>query len=101
MREWPARRKTTLAPVMDPMDASAVRGKITLVRFCSNLQLPGSDEELTAVTFCIMDEDHTMGNALRYMLMKEYVHHPGPDDSTFRSRDATPSWGHNIGILRL
>jgi len=21
-----------------------------------------------------MDEDHTMGNALRYMLMKEYVH---------------------------
>jgi len=37
------------------------------------VQLPGYDTELSAVTFCIMDEDHTMGNALRYMLMKEYV----------------------------
>ncbi|WFD18392.1 RNA polymerase subunit AC19 [Malassezia caprae] len=48
---------------MDELDASAVRGKVTL--------LPGSDEELTSVTFCIIDEDHTMGNALRYMLMKD------------------------------
>lgn len=30
------------------------------------------------MTFCIMDEDHTMGNALRYMLMKEYVQHRVP-----------------------
>lgn len=37
------------------------------------MQLPGHDVGLTAVTFCIMDEDHTLGNALRYMLMKEYV----------------------------
>lgn len=37
------------------------------------MQLPGHDVELTTVTFCIMDEDHTLGNALRYMLMKEYV----------------------------
>ncbi|KAI3627496.1 RPC19 [Malassezia furfur] len=48
---------------MDELDASAVRGKITL--------LPGHDAALTAVTFCIRDEDHTLGNALRYMLMKD------------------------------
>lgn len=58
---------------MDELDASAVRGKITL--------LPGHDAALTAVTFCIRDEDHTLGNALRYMLMKEYVD-PGPEDYT-------------------
>lgn len=47
----------------DELDANAVRGKITL--------LPGHDTEFTSVTFCIMDEDHTIGNALRYMLMKD------------------------------
>ncbi|WFD21487.1 RNA polymerase subunit AC19 [Malassezia equina] len=57
---------------MEELDASAVRGKITVVRaFSLTFQLPGSDGELTSVTFCIMDEDHTMGNALRYMLMKD------------------------------
>ena len=50
---------------MDELDAAAVQGKITL--------LPGYDAELTSVTFSIQDEDHTIGNALRYMLMKEYV----------------------------
>lgn len=50
---------------MDELDAAAVQGKITL--------LPGYDAELTSVTFSIQNEDHTIGNALRYMLMKEYV----------------------------
>jgi DNA-directed RNA polymerase subunit L len=28
---------------------------------------------LTAVTFQIQDEDHTLGNALRYIIMKKYI----------------------------
>ena len=37
------------------------------------LQLPGHTEDLTAVTFQILDEDHTLGNALRYIIMKKYT----------------------------
>jgi hypothetical protein len=33
--------------------------------------LPGSSE--TAASFEFIDEDHTLGNALRYMIMKKYV----------------------------
>ena len=50
---------------MDELDASAVRGKVSL--------LPGYEPDLSSVTFCLAGEDHTLGNALRYMLMKEYV----------------------------
>ncbi|GMM29947.1 DNA-directed RNA polymerase core subunit [Martiniozyma asiatica (nom. inval.)] len=32
--------------------------------------LPGSTSDLTAASFQILDEDHTLGNALRYMIMK-------------------------------
>ncbi|KDE06575.1 hypothetical protein MVLG_03072 [Microbotryum lychnidis-dioicae p1A1 Lamole] len=32
--------------------------------------LPGFTEGYTAVTYCINDEDHTLGNLLRWMLMK-------------------------------
>ncbi|GAA5934113.1 hypothetical protein JCM1841_006834 [Sporobolomyces salmonicolor] len=32
--------------------------------------LPGATEGYTQATFCILEEDHTMGNLLRYMLMK-------------------------------
>jgi DNA-directed RNA polymerase I and III subunit RPAC2 len=32
--------------------------------------LTGSDGSLTAATFIIHQEDHTLGNALRYMIMK-------------------------------
>lgn len=64
---------------MDELDAAAVQGKITL--------LPGYDAELTSVTFSIQNEDHTIGNALRYMLMKEYVHNDAaPTITPFFSR---------------
>ncbi|KDN52256.1 RBP11-like subunits of RNA polymerase [Tilletiaria anomala UBC 951] len=33
--------------------------------------LPGAEQDLSAVTFCIMDEDHTLGNVLRWMIMKD------------------------------
>lgn len=32
--------------------------------------LPGSSEDGTAATFQIIDEDHTLGNTLRYVIMK-------------------------------
>ncbi|GAA5871064.1 hypothetical protein JCM3774_005101 [Rhodotorula dairenensis] len=32
--------------------------------------LPGATEGYTQATFCILDEDHTLGNLLRWMLMK-------------------------------
>ena len=36
-------------------------------------QLPGASE--TAASFEFEGEDHTLGNALRYMIMKKYVVH--------------------------
>ena len=30
-----------------------------------------STQDSSAVTFCIRDEDHTLGNALRYIIMKK------------------------------
>ncbi|CCH41090.1 DNA-directed RNA polymerase [Wickerhamomyces ciferrii] len=32
--------------------------------------LPGATEDGTAASFQILDEDHTLGNALRYIIMK-------------------------------
>ncbi|ABN65632.1 RNA polymerase I and III subunit [Scheffersomyces stipitis CBS 6054] len=32
--------------------------------------LPGASEDGTAASFQILEEDHTLGNALRYMIMK-------------------------------
>jgi len=33
--------------------------------------LPGATEDGTAASFQIIDEDHTLGNALRYIIMKK------------------------------
>ncbi|KAK0560222.1 RNA polymerase subunit AC19 [Tilletia horrida] len=44
----------------------ALGGKVTL--------LPGFAEDLSAATFCLAEEDHTLGNSLRYMLMKDLPH---------------------------
>jgi DNA-directed RNA polymerase subunit L len=35
--------------------------------------LPGFTEGYTAATYCILNEDHTLGNLLRWMIMKKYV----------------------------
>lgn len=32
--------------------------------------LPGYADDLSTATFCLFNEDHTIGNALRYILMK-------------------------------
>lgn len=34
-------------------------------------QLPGHEADYSACTFCLAREDHTLGNALRWMIMKE------------------------------
>jgi DNA-directed RNA polymerase I and III subunit RPAC2 len=41
------------------------------------LQLDGATPGLTAATFNIKDEDHTLGNALRWMVMKKWVNEEG------------------------
>lgn len=33
--------------------------------------LKGFESDLSAATYCLHNEDHTLGNALRYMLMKK------------------------------
>jgi len=33
--------------------------------------LPGYTEDYSQVTFCLQEEDHTVGNALRWMIMKD------------------------------
>lgn len=39
--------------------------------FCSLSQLPGSTD--SAASFEFIDENHTLGNALRYVIMKKYA----------------------------
>ena len=51
----------TLAP-------SLVRASLTK-KNC--YQLPGASADGTATTYCIMREDHTLGNLLRWMIMKK------------------------------
>jgi DNA-directed RNA polymerase I and III subunit RPAC2 len=52
-------------PIMDLDDEVAleVDDKVELLK--------GYEPDLSAATFCLHDEDHTLGNALRYMLMKK------------------------------
>lgn len=41
--------------------------------FPFSLQLRGAAPDLSAATFQIADESHTVGNALRWMIMKKYA----------------------------
>ncbi|SPO22498.1 related to Rpc19 - DNA-directed RNA polymerases I and III, 18KD subunit [Ustilago trichophora] len=51
-----------LAEVMGDGPAS-IADKLTL--------LPGYEPDFSAVTFCLKEEDHTLGNSLRYIIMKD------------------------------
>ena len=62
LREYPLRAK-----------AFETRMSIYDKGFLTINQLPGYSD--TAASFEFLDEDHTMGNALRYMIMKKYVSH--------------------------
>ncbi|KAN0060923.1 RNA polymerase subunit AC19 [Thecaphora frezii] len=52
-----------LAEVMNNGGPATISDKITL--------LPGYESDLSAATFCLKEEDHTLGNSMRYMLMKD------------------------------
>lgn len=39
--------------------------------FGHSVQLPGAEPDMSAATFAIRGEDHTIGNALRWILMKD------------------------------
>ncbi|GMK55985.1 hypothetical protein CspeluHIS016_0210410 [Cutaneotrichosporon spelunceum] len=47
--------------------------------------LPGHEPDYSAATFCLWEEDHTLGNALRWMIMKdpdvEYCGYSAPHPS--------------------
>ncbi|EIW69503.1 hypothetical protein TREMEDRAFT_71650 [Tremella mesenterica DSM 1558] len=45
------------------VSAGVIHDKITI--------LPGHEPDYSACTFCLWNEDHTLGNALRWMLMKD------------------------------
>lgn len=57
--------------------------------------LPGSSEDGTAASFQIVEEDHTLGNALRYIIMKnpevEFVGYsiPHPSENKLNLRIQT------------
>lgn len=76
----------------DPVERQPKGDKITIVRILrfvlaarpfrlalltalSLRQLPGHAADYSEATFCLMEEDHTLGNALRWMVMKKYVGH--------------------------
>ncbi|KAK0480635.1 RBP11-like subunits of RNA polymerase [Armillaria novae-zelandiae] len=46
------------------------------------LQMSGASEDMSAATYKIHDESHTIGNVLRWMIMKKYVSYlnDGPPD---------------------
>ena len=54
--------------------ANISRARANLISF--SLQLRGAAPDLSAATFQIVDESHTIGNALRWMIMKKYASVP-------------------------
>ena len=58
---------------------------LIIIHQSSLFQLPSEDkDDETVCTFVLRDEDHTLGNSLRYMIMKKYV------ISLYRDRIAFP-----------
>ncbi|KAK4049086.1 RNA polymerase subunit AC19 [Microbotryomycetes sp. JL221] len=53
------------------MSTASTEGAAEGTRQDKILPLPGYTEGYTAATYCIKDEDHTLGNLLRWMLMKD------------------------------
>jgi len=45
----------------------------TLLTIESKNKMKGAEPDLSAATYQIHDESHTIGNALRWMLMNKYV----------------------------
>lgn len=50
--------------------------RMILIQIHPKKQLPGNSADMSAATYCIMREDHTLGNLLRWMIMKKYAFYP-------------------------
>lgn len=61
----PASTTQNAEPAIAEEVESILNGKIQL--------LPGYTSDLSAATYCLVQEDHTLGNCIRWMLMKEWV----------------------------
>lgn len=65
-------------PIVRASFSSPLRNTIAqtynpLRSYSPGVQLKGAEPDLSAATYQIHDESHTIGNALRWMLMKKYV----------------------------
>jgi DNA-directed RNA polymerase I and III subunit RPAC2 len=69
---------------VDPSEYPWARADLRLF----SLQLRGAASDLSAATFQIADESHTMGNALRWMIMKKYASVSISIVSSFLTRDS-------------
>ncbi|WVO12736.1 hypothetical protein L204_100344 [Cryptococcus depauperatus] len=49
--------------LLQSVSSNAIHEKITI--------LPGHEADYSACTFCLWQEDHTLGNALRWIIMKD------------------------------
>ena len=70
----PTEDTTGLPPSTEGADTPKIQ--ILLVNSSSNSSSGSEDHALTDhnnATFVIRDEDHTLGNSLRYLLMKKYT----------------------------
>lgn len=71
-REEPASEAQGAPIQSEPQGVRTVRTSIvdaTALVLTDSCQLPGSTD--TAASFEILNEDHTLGNALRYIIMKK------------------------------
>ncbi|ANZ75445.1 BA75_03109T0 [Komagataella pastoris] len=78
-------------------DAEVQSNKITL--------LPGASEDGTAASFQILDEDHTLGNSLRYIIIKnpevEYCGYSIPHPSEAKLNIRIQTYGGMTAVEAL
>lgn len=68
---------------------------------CLSLQMPtGSEDDETCATFVLHEEDHTLGNSLRYIIMKKLVTSCG-GEGVGHSIFIYLLRGHHVGTLIL
>ncbi|ODV96011.1 hypothetical protein PACTADRAFT_49433 [Pachysolen tannophilus NRRL Y-2460] len=67
--------------------------------------LPGASSDGTAASFQIVDEDHTLGNALRYMIMKnpgvEFCGYSIPHPSESKLNIRIQTYGDTTAVQAL
>ncbi|CAD6589017.1 MAG: RNA polymerase subunit AC19 [Tremellales sp. Tagirdzhanova-0007] len=59
----PTSRLDNAGTLLQSVSSSIIPDKVTI--------LPGNESDFSACTFCLWEEDHTLGNALRWIIMKD------------------------------